>query len=96
MGPQYYHSQYMVKVRSSLDVSDKFPSKQFLGWYRISETSKKECLVIDVVPPASETKDPRELIRKLSEFKVKILTFKRLNLWKGSKAVASTSTSGNE
>lgn len=91
MGPQYYHSQYMVKVRNAMDSSDKFPSKQFMGWYRISETSRKECLVVDVIPPENVTEDPIELISRLSQFKVQVLTFKRFNLWKGSKSVPGTS-----
>uniref|UniRef100_A0A336L6J9 tRNA-intron lyase n=1 Tax=Culicoides sonorensis TaxID=179676 RepID=A0A336L6J9_CULSO len=81
LGPQFYHSQYMVKVKKSKGHSEKFPSKELLGWYRISETSKKECLLIDVIFPQNIT-NPIELIRNLSNFKVDVVTFKRYNPWK--------------
>ncbi|XP_063702435.1 tRNA-splicing endonuclease subunit Sen2 [Culicoides brevitarsis] len=86
LGPQYFHSQFTVKVRNTLDTEDKFPSKQFLGWYRISETSKKECLVIEVVPPSANSMD---LLTRLRDFRVRLLTFKRFNLWKGTKSVST-------
>lgn len=79
----------MVKIIDAThsDVMD-FPSNQFLGWYRIAETSKKTCLLLTVHPPSpnTELETSMDLFKNLSKFKVSYVTLKRFNYLTGDKS----------
>lgn len=65
----------MVLVKRAGDKSStfKFPSKEFLAWHRISETSGKTCILCEVHVP----EEIDESLPDLSKFKVNCIFLKR-------------------
>ncbi|XP_037024411.1 tRNA-splicing endonuclease subunit Sen2-1 [Bradysia coprophila] len=79
-GPRYYHASYIVLVKRS-DSQEYLNVNQLHGHYRISETSKKDLLIVEIYYPkhlVDET-DPMRLLENLKMFRASEMTMKRFN-----------------